>query len=67
MRLLMGLLFLGLATGVSQLGQSATEDSAYLSWDSGAINAITKKYRSNGQVGGSFDFRKKDKAAAIQD
>src|SRR5438094_702766 len=33
------------------------DDTAYLSWTTNTIEAISKKFRVNGQVGGSFDFR----------
>ena len=41
---------------VGQTGLPA-DDTAYLSWTTNIIDAITKKFRVNGQVGGSFDFR----------
>ena len=53
-------LFVALATDSRLLfSQTATNgaDTKYLSWNSNAIDSITKKFRVNGQVGGSFDFR----------
>jgi hypothetical protein len=33
------------------------EGDDYLTWTSSTIDSITRKFRVNGQVGGSFDFR----------
>ena len=46
-------------TNVTLVGQTGfpADNTSYLSWNTKMIKTITKKYRVNGQVGGSFDFR----------
>ena len=46
-------------TNVTLVGQTGfpADNTSYLSWNTKMIETITKKFRVNGQVGGSFDFR----------